>query len=873
MTTFTGSRLTEEQKQQVRYWINTIGCDLVACHTRTKAIKEYWSNNLNGNIDYDVRLQSGLYDDGVAIICGQLRRGQHRDKHISVLDFDTLDAFEKFSAGEFDYKKLASITRVEWHGSLARVHVFFITDRPFKNTNANVVGLEVKANKLLTFVSPSTHKDGKPYTAFGTEEIVILDNLGQTRIESRIAAVIPNYQSEDQINDYIKYLELDRTIIHEGERHNAILVMANSYFFRYTGEWANLTDVQRFNKLIEFDKKKCRPSLYETSETEFKQVWSDIKHKYTGERQERRDKREEVNEETGYSYGADVDAELKGNVYYRISEKPTKLIIAYDRTKHLIEASISESKSNADDDLIHKTLFLHHNRTYLTCIPTKIIRHKNPLTYLETAANYTITFVDAAGEHNTFAHKTLSEILGGLKDLGYVYAEGAEGALGVMIQAFKQKKLIEDNEDMDYTGFFVADDKIIPSNLEIKEPSNIDLEDSLKFIEELVPYYEGRVDLLSTLIQWATVAPVIFMLKGNNYFLKWLHFYGFPNATKSNSGKIALGVDRHQDNPDFLLSISRIDTIARLGDILSHTTFPKLVDEADLNPKERYWLVNAIKSAIEGKIARSKFLTNRSSTSTAIPALSPLILTSNPPPPFHDSGYMRKVIDRNFARCESHKEDDPVAIKFKEFLRTDLIRLGYLGDFRNWFVMNNQSIILDETRPLPLDLGLKIVIEAYGKTGRKIPEWFKQRLSENQLEESLGDASVIVKRAFESYIDRCFKESLQFFRSQEAATKDGDILTYPKQPDAISDRLIKLVKNNLLPDIKRRPQIWSCIIHKGLLQELYRYGVTSDQLPNLKALADYMGADFKKSMGNKVVSVNDATLTKYFDDVEVIDDT
>jgi hypothetical protein len=34
-----------------------------------------------------------------------------------------------------------------------------------------------------------------------------------------------------------------------------------------------------------------------------------------------------------------------------------------------------------------------------------------------------------------------------------------------------------------------------------------------------------------------------------------------------------------------------------------------------------------------------------------------------------------------------------------------------------------------------------------------------------------------------------------------------------------------------------------------------------------------MGADFKKSMGNKVVSVDDATLTKYFDDVEVIDDT
>jgi hypothetical protein len=859
MTTSTKSRLTEEQKQQVRFWIHTIGCDLVACYSQIKnKFKEKWSNNTFKI--YEALLKQGFYDDGVAIICGRIRRGEYEGKYISVLDFDTLEAFEKFSANDFDYKKLASITRVEWHGSLARIHVFFITDRPFKN--ANGAGLEVKANKLLTFVSPSIHKDGKPYTALGTEAIGYLDNVGQMRIENCIAAVIPNYQSEDQINDYIKYLELDSTILDEGERHNGILVMANSYFFRYSGEWANLTDEQRFDKLIEYDKKHCRPSLYETSVTEFKQIWRDIERKFTGERQERRDKREEVNAETGYSYGPDVDAELKGNVFYRISEKPTKLIIAYDKTKHLIEASVCESKID-NDDIYHKTLFLRQNRTYLTCIPTKIVRHKNPLTYLEAAANYTITFADAADEHNTFVHKTLSEILCGLKDLGYVYAEGADGALGVMVQAFKQRKLIEDNEDMDYTGFFIADDKIIPSNLEIKEPTNADLEDSLKFIEELAPYYEGRLDLLSTLIQWATVAPVIFMLKGNNYFLKWLHFYGFPNATKSNSGKIALGVDRHQDDPDFLLSISRIDTIARLGDILSHTTFPKLVDEADLNGREREWLVNAIKSAIEGKTARSKFKTNRSSTSTPIPALSPLILTSNPPPPSHDSGYMRKVIDRNFARCESHKEDDPTAIKFKELLRTDLIRLGHLGDFRNWFVMNNQAIILDETRPLPLDLGLKIVTEAYTKTGRKMPELFKQRLPEKQLEESLGNASVIVKRAFETYIDTEFNRHLQFFKQQDPG------LTLP---NSISDRFVKLIDSSLLSDAKRLEKSKDIILRNSILVELYKYGVTRDQLPNLRALNDYLGLpseNYRKVHGGyKVVSCTGAQLTGYFDKVE-----
>ncbi len=51
--------------------------------------------------------------------------------------------------------------------------------------------------------------------------------------------------------------------------------------------------------------------------------------------------------------------------------------------------------------------------------------------------------------------------------------------------------------------------------------------------------------------------------------------------------------------------------------------------------------------------------------------------------------------------------------------------------------MNNQAVVLDETRPLPLDLGLKILTAAYSKVGRVMPEWFNMRLPETQLEESM----------------------------------------------------------------------------------------------------------------------------------------
>jgi hypothetical protein len=284
----------------------------------------------------------------------------------------------------------------------------------------------------------------------------------------------------------------------------------------------------------------------------------------------------------GYNYYSNIP-ELQGSVFYVIASNPTRFIIADNHRKHLIEATLHKS-TDTKHETGTITYTLIQNKTFLVCIPTKIIRHRNPLTYLDLPARYTITFIDAAGEQNTFNHKTLAEIIGALRDLSYVFLDGAEGALGVIMQAYKGNKLIQDNEDMVYTGFFSigtgSNKKIIASNIEIKEPSIVDLEDSLKFIEQLAGYYKGRLDLLATLIIWGSIAPVIFMLKENNYFLKWLHFYGFPNTTKSNSGKIILALDRHHNDYKYLLSIGRIDSIARLGDILSNSTFPKLVDEA-----------------------------------------------------------------------------------------------------------------------------------------------------------------------------------------------------------------------------------------------------------------------------------------------------
>jgi hypothetical protein len=232
------------------------------------------------------------------------------------------------------------------------------------------------------------------------------------------------------------------------------------------------------------------------------------------------------------------------------------------------------------------------------------------------------------------------------------------------------------------------------------------------------------LDLLATSIVWGMIAPAIFMLKTNNYFLKALNFYGFSNATKSNTGKIILALDGHQHDRQHALNFNRIDSPARFGEAVSFSTFPILIDEMDLNNDVRNpWLINMIKIIIESQIARTKFPHGKAGDVVDTPALSCLIMTSNSSPPVHNSGYMRRVIARNFPINETWKQDDPRTKVFEEFLRVNLPRLKALGDFRNWHIMNHQAELLDESRPEPLDLGLNILKEAFLFCGKNIPQW------------------------------------------------------------------------------------------------------------------------------------------------------
>ena len=75
------------------------------------------------------------------------------------------------------------------------------------------------------------------------------------------------------------------------------------------------------------------------------------------------------------------------------------------------------------------------------------------------------------------------------------------------------------------------------------------------------------------------------------------------------------------------IGLGSVDNIRRLGEAISRSTFPVLIDEVKLNPKIQVELIEAIKHSVQGETARTRL--TLTSKPIHIPALSPCIMTSN----------------------------------------------------------------------------------------------------------------------------------------------------------------------------------------------------------------------------------------------------
>jgi hypothetical protein len=655
--------------------------------------------------------------------------------------------------------------------------------------------------------------------------------------------------SDDDRQQYDEWLDKPDTIlgINQG-RHDATKFKIISYYWKYSGEWLNYSDDQRFEKAWEWHLQHCNPPR---SREEFDRICRWTVDMF---RKDRDKTHEEARSKRNNFSG------MAGCVSYQINSNPDKFIVS---TPYYTLVETIHRWENSNEDPKMKVQKVYNTRTFLCCKPVRIIKHRNPLSFLNKPQKYTMQFAGSEPSGNfTLKQKTLSQIISILKETQALTDKNLDVALIAQIKGFEKSGLLEENDDTEYIGFLPTENNngIICSNVDISDNINIEeLRTALDFIDKLaVMAYKDRLDLLSHVLLFGLIAPCSFIFKCIKApCLEWIFFYGSPNSTKTSSSKVVLALDGHENDQDYNVNMQHVDTIARMGETISRTTFPKAADEMELidkyTGKELTNITAAIKSAIDQPVFRKVLDRNRNED--LIPALSPLMMTSNPPPPLHNAALMKRIKVRHFPTSETHLKQNIDAITYDKEILANLWKLRAIGKFRNWFVTNNQAIILD-TKLTPFEKARKILVDMYEyATGndKAVPDWFSLELEQSLLEESLSDTKQAVITAFEDMI-------IDKVRVLQGTNKFGEYKT-------IHDRLNDLVSLDLLPFVKR---VSSKTDHtptnimafsNGVVAELQKYGVTGEQLPNLDAFANYFKCRLQKSHGKRTARITDAELS------------
>ena len=831
----------------VSYWTETIGAHIIEYDSvNKKTYHKEWPIEDDANINYKANLLAGFYDKGIAVRTGKLSRGPYRGRYLCCIDFDSLEAFQAWCGDDYTLESLAKWTRVEWHKDPASIHVFFLSKTPMMDlaqSDDNKI-IEVYGENPHLVCVYGKHKDGNTIEVYDNEKISIIDNITKLEIENRIKSFITRYGNYE---DYVKELEKLETIVSSGSVHIAVRTMLMSVYFRWQGEFANMSDEQRFQYVVDWDKKKAlqanRPSYIGANPKKLEDLWEGIKRKYQGQRQEVKDKREEETKT-----GSSPDFQMPGCISYQIN--PDRWIAGTP------DGKVAEFSRELDVDkkLGKIKVLVKQVKTFIACKPVKVIRHVNPLSFLEAQDRYTMEFKGMEPSAVfPLKHKTLSEIVAILKNGNALTDKGIEIAIQAQIKGFEQAKLLEVNDSMDFVGFFPDNNnKIISSNISIPEKYP-DVVDALNFIEELQIWYKDREDLLAHILLWAVIAPFSFILKVIKApLLYWIHLYGKPNAGKSSSEEIILAFDGNEKNEDFILNMNHIDTVARFGDTIHGTTFPKIIDELDLT--ERPDIVKNIVTAVD--VVRFRKTLDKNRITEYSIGMTPLLLTGNEPPSTKPE-YLKRVRTRNFPEREVHFQSSEEAIRYKAWLADNIGRCRTLGLARNKLALESkqcQEIILD-TKLTPFEKSRRIWDAIYKSADRELPSFFSKNLEDTQMEESIGDKKGDILTALESWIiDRC----------RTLDTNCGGVNGPRKILDEYqesADRLAQLINRKLITCVKR-DRDKRIVFSRQIVVELERFG--AKQL-DLHSLADAIpGANYTKSDGCKVVKCSIDNLTNFF---------
>ena len=472
--------------------------------------------------------------------------------------------------------------------------------------------------------------------------------------------------------------------------------------------------------------------------------------------------------------------------------------------------------------------------------PTRVIVYVNPLGGI---TKYEVVWEVATRPRALhIGPAPIEDIVDRLKAEGLVLNHRlVKDIVNAVIEGYIRKGKAEIKEEIESPGFYKVEKRIIVVRWDITPPSKDELKEALSLLTTLgEDWFKHTIERFITAIKWWMIAPFNYIYKQSHRWYEWLYLYGPPDTGKSTLNKLGLSI---WGLPLLEKPGSTIDTPARIGHILSSTTFPTAVKEpGGLLTKES--VLEIIKSSIEDVLARGKIIRG---TYTEIPALSPLAFSSNKYLP-KDEALLKRLLVIKYTWGERIPKER--IKKFKQEIEPQFHKLAAVG---KWIA----NRIVNEPKLLDLswkELADKLLEEMYQEAELQPPEWIKlwYEKQDNYVEETT--------EAIRSYLIKRINEEYSRFvgRVMVSYEKEDKVDFYRRDEVDFRTRVEIVLKNKLLPwaIIKDRYVIFTTEFAREL-------GNVIGDIGGLKSIAELLGWEYgvhkigKKSIRGAFVKMDE----------------
>jgi hypothetical protein len=732
------------------FWRYECGLNVIPADTKNKRVYEKWSQWQDKGIDeeqYHEWKERNAFDNGIAIMVGKVwHRPDLADYHLCFIDLDNQKAIDEICTifGAKDIKELSQTTIVEQHpDSDSKAHVYFYTKYVLKKKSSDTTrklkdkldsnelpAIEVKCQSDgLAYCTPSPHKNGHNYEIIGTEKIGLFEGEA---IENMLFEVYKKYGlliNEDEKNRYGNYKipieELFKPGFKINEGHNrseAVMRVAESLYARF-GSTKTLEMIRQ--ETYDWMIVHCNPPLdMDKFERQFNDGIKFVNKTTTQDQKNILQQQLKIKNEENTIFKI-VDYSIPYKAYY-IDEKLGQ--ICYGKV--------------TDDGIFPL-------KSIINIVPKKILFYKNPL-FLELEPKVELIFYDnGKKEVKTIGpYNSLTELLRDLQNKGYVLNKArAEDAFNSIKNAMEEKgnNVVEYITDVTTVGYYLIDGKMVMKNVSQsnEEISKEDTVECCSLLDTLTTGWRNK-DIFPTVLKWGLISPFMFIIKSNTEeLIPWLQMFGWGKSGKTTLGLLVYMIWNRSTKVK--KGFSNIDTIPRLGKTISKDTYPVLVNEVgslyETGRFSKYKSIReTIKHGVESTTVRGTFTDYKRYED--IPALSPLILTSNFAPN-NDGGFGRRFISIHFPKDE--KKEPEEENKFKKILQDKKGYLKVLGDFAMQYISKDPSILLKEDWK---DIAKRILIKFYQFAGKEAPEWVEYFIEQKDAVDESNEKTMFALRAF-----------------------------------------------------------------------------------------------------------------------------